>query len=175
MREFIGHVLKVVATGFPGPVEGVMVDDRPNLIMLMGKDKKVTRIVKSHICGFAPMDEEPKEYVPFTVLACQDEKAKCPGVQYVVEGAGFKKSDFEVFMGACPCRSEDCRFGSKGELRSVDGPFLRGMLAGAMFGAYPERKEKRHGSGISKAGGKAGAAGGRAVAPEAGPDGSSEV
>lgn len=192
MREFIGHKMKVIADNFPTPVEGVMVDEKPNMILLKGNDGRVTRVVKSHISGFMPMDFEPSDYVPFIVLACECEKAGCPGVQYVVEGEGFKKNDFEAFMSPCPCRTGDCRFGSKGELRSVGGSFLSRMLTGAMFGEYP-KKESRNASSSnsSKAGvkagsgsGKAGAAGsgkargvpaGRPGAPEEGADGQAEV
>ena len=156
MREFIGHKMKVLAENFPGPVEGVMVDEKPNMILLKGNDGGITRVVKSHISGFMPMDFEPSDYVPFIVLACECEKAGCPGVQYVVEGEGFKKSDFEAFMGPCPCRTADCRFGSKGELRSVGGTFLGRMLTGAMFGEYPKKEIRNASSNNGKAGVKTG-------------------
>lgn len=156
MREFIGHTLKVLADNFPGPVEGVMVDDKPNMILLKGKDGKVTRVVKSHISGFTPMDCEPNDYVPFHVLYCSNADGGCPGVSYVHEGAGVAVKDYEAFMGACPCRSDRCRFGTKGELRTVAGSFLRDMMAGTMYGEYP-RKGALHGAASKQGAAKAGA------------------
>ena len=70
----------------------------------------------------------------------------CPGVQYVKEGSGFSHTDIEVFVGPCPCRAEDCIMGTKGELRSVSGKFLRGMIAGTMFGEYPKKGEMKRGN-----------------------------
>jgi hypothetical protein len=143
MREFIGHKIKV-ATRAIGIVEGLLVDDRSSMILVKGSDRKITRIMKSDIGSFMPMDFEPFEYVPFHVLFCENKRMPCPGVQYIKEGDGFSKSDVEDFVGPCPCRSEECVMGTKGELRSVSGKFLKGMLAGTMFGEYP-KKEGRDG------------------------------
>lgn len=137
MRKFIGHVLKVLANNFPGPVEGVMVEDLPNMVLLKGKDGRVTRVVKSHISGFTPMDFEPTDYVPLHVLYCENTADGCPGVKYVHAGEGVAMKDHEDYMGTCPCRSKRCRFGTKGELRSVSGSCLKDMLAGTMYGEYP--------------------------------------
>ena len=138
MRSFIGHAVKV-ATRSLGVVEGTMVDDRQSMVLVQGKDKKITRILKQDIGAFLPTDFEPFEYVPFHVLYCENERLKCPGVQYVKEGEGFSRSDVEVFVGPCPSRCEDCKMGTKGELRSVSGKFLRQMLAGTTFGEYPKK------------------------------------
>jgi hypothetical protein len=140
MREFIGHIIKVIANGFPSPIEGVMVEDRPNMILLKGKDGKITRIVKSHIAGFQPVDFEPFEYVPFHVMYCSNEKEGCPGIQYIKEGAGVSLSEFETVLAPCPNRNKTCKLGTMGELRSVSGKFLRKMLAGTMYGDYPAKK-----------------------------------
>ena len=140
MRQFIGHTLKVLADNFPTPVEGIMVEDRTDRISLKGKDGKITRVVKSHISGFTPMDFEPFEFVPFHVMYCENERMKCPGVQFIKEGAGVAQSEYDQFMGPCPCRNEACKFGTRGEIRSVNGEILRQMLAGTMYGEYPEAK-----------------------------------
>ena len=137
MREYIGHVLKVLADNFPGPVEGVMVDDKPNMILLKGKDGKITRVVKSHISGFTPMDFEPKDYVPLQILYCENTGIKCPGVSFIKDSAGVTASDCEPFMSGCPCRSDKCKHGTRGELRSVEGKKLSAMLSGTMYGDYP--------------------------------------
>lgn len=144
MREFIGHTIKVAVESL-GFVEGTMVEDKPTMILVKGKDGKITRIIKAHICGFHSTDFEPYEYVPFHVLYCENKRMKCPGVQYVKEGEGFNRNDVEVFVGPCPCRSDDCTMGTKGELRSVSGKFLREMIGGTMFGDYP-KKEKANGN-----------------------------
>jgi hypothetical protein len=159
MREFIGHVLKVIADNFPSPVEGVMVDDKPNMILLKGKDGKITRIVKSHISGFIPMDFEPFEFIPFHVMFCENEQARCPGVQYVKEGAGVAASEYEQFMAPCPCRVKACKFGTKGEIRSASSVFLRKMIGGTMYGEYPAKAKKEAangngGEGAGEAGGE---------------------
>jgi len=140
MREFIGHVLKVIADNFPGPVEGVMVDDRPSMILLKGKDGKITRIVKSHISGFQPMDFEPFKYVPLHIVYCANARQGCPGVQYIKEGAGVSVGDFELIMSPCPNRDEHCKCGTMGELRTANGELLRKMLAGTIYGDYPAKK-----------------------------------
>ena len=149
MRELIGHKVRMAVEQM-GMVEGIVVDDRPSMVLLKGQDGKITRIVKIHICGFVPLDSEPFKYVPFHVLFCENKKIKCPGVQYVKEGEGFNREDVEVFVGPCPCRNSECVMGTKGELRSVSGEFLRTMIEGTMFGSYP-KKEEKHGNVTSKA------------------------
>lgn len=157
MREFIGHTVKV-ATRSLGVVDGTMIDDRQAMILVQGKDKKITRILKQDIGAFLPTDFEPFEYVAFHVLYCENARLKCPGVQYIKEGEGFARSDVEVFVGPCPSRCEDCKMGTKGELRSVSGKFLRQMLAGTMFGEYPKKESKHGGVRTSEAGVGAGLA-----------------
>ena len=152
MREFIGHTLKVLADNFPGPVEGVMVDDKPNMVLLKGKDGKIVRVVKSHISGFTPMDHEPVDFAPFQVMFCENKGQGCPGIQYVKEGTGVSKSECEKMMAPCPCRSDSCRFGTKGEIRGLPGEFLRKMIGGTMYGEYPEKKEAGHGDDSEGAG-----------------------
>jgi hypothetical protein len=131
-----------VATKTMGVVEGLLVDDRPSMVLVKGNDGKITRIIKTDIGGFVPVDFEPFEYVPFHVLFCENKRMPCSGVQYVKEGEGFTRNDVEVFVGPCPCRSEDCVMGTKGELRSVSGKFLRSMIGveGTMFGEYPKKE-----------------------------------
>lgn len=172
MREFIGHKVKVAVENM-GAVTGTLVDDRPSMILVKGADGTITRIIKAHICGFLPTDFEPFEYVAFHVLYCENKRLACPGVQYIKEGEGFARSDVEVFVGPCPCRCEDCTMGTKGELRSVSGKFLREMIAGTMFGEYPTKKESKRGrategseSGRGTAAAKGKAKGGGAVAGE---------
>jgi hypothetical protein len=145
MREFIGHKVKV-AVEVIGVVEGTLVDDRPSMILIKGGDEKITRVLKAKICSFMPIDFEPFKYIPFLVLFCDNKKTSCPGVQYIKEGDGFTKNDVETFVGPCPCRNEDCVMGSKGELRSVSGEFLKTVVSGTMFGEYPEKKEKKSGN-----------------------------
>ena len=139
MREFIGHTVRV-ATRSMGVVEGTMVDDRKDMILVQGEDKKIVRIIKNDIGGFLPTDFEPFEYVPFLVLYCDNKKTSCPGVQYIKEGEGFSRGDMEAFVGQCPGRCDDCSMGSKGELRSVSGKFLRNVIGSTMFGEYPKNR-----------------------------------
>jgi hypothetical protein len=150
MREFIGHKLKVGSRTF-GVIEGILVDDRPTMILIKGIDGTITRLLKQDIGGFLPTDFEPFKYVAFHVLFCENKRIGCPGVQYVKEGEGFNRGDVEVFVGPCPCRCEDCAMGTKGELRSVSGEFLRQMLAGTMFGEYPTKEKANGGSGHTAA------------------------
>lgn len=153
MRAFIGHKMKI-ATRALGLVEGVMVDDRPTMILVRGNDNKITRIIKADIGSFVPIDFEPFNYLPFLVLFCENKKARCPGIQCIKDGEGFSQSDINAFMSPCPCKSEDCTMGTKGELRTVDSEFLRNMLAGTLFGEYPKKEKKdggtRHSAAIAE-------------------------
>lgn len=142
MREFIGHKISVVAKVI-GKISGVMIDDTKSLILLRGADGKITRVVKAHICAFSPDDFEPSEYTPFLVLFCENKDMPCPGVQTIKKGEGFSQSDIDLFTAGCPCKCETCRFGSRGELRTVSGNVLSGMFDGIMFGDYPEPKTAR--------------------------------
>jgi hypothetical protein len=151
MREFIGHKVKV-ATRSLGVVEGTLVDDRKEMILVQGSDKKITRIIKQDIGAFLPTDFEPFEFVPFLVLYCENKKIPCPGVQFIKEGEGFSRVDIESFVEPCPCRCEDCIMGSKGELRSVSGKFLRGVIGSTRFGEYPKNRGQRGSSRTAGAG-----------------------
>lgn len=145
MREYIGHKIKCVVEGFPGPMTGILVKEDANFMYVKG-EKDTWRIPKGKVCGFAPTDFEPVDYVPFHVLYCDNESIDCPGVQYIVAKAGFSQKDLSLMMEPCPCKSEACRRGTKGELRTVSGEFLKKVLAGMLFGNYPEKKEKKHAS-----------------------------
>ena len=152
MREFIGHTVKVAVEAL-GLVEGTLIDERQTMILVQGKDKRITRIIKAKICGFLPTDFEPMEFIPFHVLYCENKRMSCPGVQYVKEGEGFSRQDVEMFVSPCPCRCEDCKMGTKGELRSVSSQFLKGMISGTMFGEYPTKKEAKNGTAKRDGGG----------------------
>lgn len=146
MREFIGHSVKIAVEEM-GVVTGTVVDDTKIFLLIKGADGNITRVVKSKICGFTPTDFEPYKYVPFYVLRCLNKKTECPGVSYIKRGSsakGFSPSDFEFFMEDCPCRCDTCSFGSKGELRTVEGKFLEKMLTDTIFGDYPEPKKEKN-------------------------------
>ena len=145
MREFIGHSIKVAVESL-GMIEGTLIDDRPTMILVQGKDKKITRIIKAKICAFLPNDFEPVEFTPFHVLYCENKRTSCPGIQYIKEGEGFSRQDIELFAGPCTCRCDDCTMGTKGELRSVSSKFLKGMISGTVFGEYPTKKEVKNGN-----------------------------
>lgn len=142
MKEFIGHRLKLLVDNFPGPIDGVLVGDHPQMMMIKGSDGKIFRVVKSRVSGFVPVDGEVVDYRPFQVLFCDNEKTKCPGVQFIQEGEGVARKDFDKFMSPCPCKVDTCKFGTKGELRSVSSKFLQEMLVGAVFGEYPAKEIK---------------------------------
>jgi len=140
MRKFIGHKVKIAVQEL-GMVQGTVINETKDRIMVKGEDDKVTRVIKSKVCAFTPLDFEPEDYVPFHVLYCQNRAKKCPGVRFVQEGEGFRPKDVEVFMGPCPCRDDSCSYGSKGEIHSVAGGFLREMFADTIYGDYPKNKE----------------------------------
>jgi hypothetical protein len=147
VREFIGHQMQF-ATRSMGIVKGLLVDDRPAMLLVKGADGKIVHVLKQDLGGFTACDFEPSEYIPFLVLFCENKKTGCPGIQYVKEGEGFAKNDLDIFTNPCPSKCSDCVMGSKGELRSVSGNILRGMLAGTMFGEYPKKEVKRGNSDI---------------------------
>jgi hypothetical protein len=146
MREYIGHKIKCIVEGFPGPMTGILVREDPNFMYVKG-EKDTWRIPKGKVCGFTPVDFEPLDYIPFHVLYCDNEKKDCLGVQYIVEGAGFSQKSLSLMMEPCPCKDETCRRGTKGELRTVSGAFLKKVLSGMLFGNYPEKKEKKNANG----------------------------
>ena len=185
MRAFIGHKVKLIVEGI-GSVEGIVVSEDKQLIFVRGGDERITRIVKTKICGFSPVDFEPFDYVPFIVLFCENKALKCPGVIFCIEGDRFNRNDIETFMAPCPKRCDSCKYGSRGELRTVDGDTLRRMLGDAMFGDYPEEKESGHntasrrtesgkGRGAKAGRGKKSAGGGTDKRQEASDDAGEEV
>jgi hypothetical protein len=144
MREFIGHKMNLTVQE-KGDVEGIMVSENKSFLFLKEGDGRIHRYAKGKVIGFVPLDCEPVNFVPFHLLRCINKKTGCPGVQFIQEGAGFKPTDFETFMGPCECRADTCDFGTKGELRTVDGKFLKEMFKNVLFGDYPEGKEAKSG------------------------------
>jgi hypothetical protein len=84
-----------------------------------------------------PIDDDTN----LLVLGCENPTINCPGVKYIKEGVGFSQNDFKAFMSPCPAKCDSCRCGSQGELRSVPGAVLSEMMAGTMYGDYPEAKD----------------------------------
>jgi len=142
MRELIGKQIDVYMQD-EGQVLGVLLTDDRSFAHVRLEDGRVKRLVKSKICSFVPVDKDAEEsdYVPFHMLFCENKITGCPGVQFVQEGDSICRADFEKFMSSCPCR-DDCGHGTKGELRSVNGTYLRDVFGDTMFGSYPEKKEK---------------------------------
>lgn len=149
MREFMGHKVRFVVHQL-GVVEGTVVDDAKDRILVKGEDDKITRVIKSHICAFTPLDFEPVDYVPFHILRCWNKNTNCPGVRFILEGDRFKATDFETFMSPCPCRSDSCAHGTKGELHSISGSFLRETFADTIYGDYPKKKKEDKSGGTSR-------------------------
>jgi hypothetical protein len=167
MREFIGHKM-ILTVEEKGDVEGIMVSENKSFLFVKQDDGRIHRYAKGKVCGFVPMDFEPFEYVPFHLLRCKNKTTGCPGVQMIQEGIGVKTGDFEVFMGACECREDTCDYGTKGELRTVDGKFLKTVFGDVLFGDYPTKEATSGGSTRTDE-----AIGGRA--DEGGRDGAGEV
>lgn len=146
MRRFIGHQMRFLVEGqkVEGEFLGEGQGDEHGVVLVKDKDGVIWRIPKGKIGLFTYADskEETSNFVPFLVLRCANTPMRCPGVQFVKEGPGFKQSDFALFMDECPCKDSTCRFGSAGELRSVEGSLLRTMLADTRFGEYPKKKGK---------------------------------
>lgn len=143
MRQYVGKRMKFVVKGFPGPVTGLMVNEDAQSIYLKSETTEdVWHLTKTDICGFVSLDGEPEEYIPLMVLACDCKNIGCAGVQYIKEGPGFTQSDLEVFTSGCPCKTSECRIGSKGELRGVSSKLLKKMLVGMLFSDYPEKKKE---------------------------------
>jgi RNase P/RNase MRP subunit p29 len=143
MKEYVGHEMKLVVQGFPSAVKGKMVNEDQQMVYLeSASSKEIWRIPKGKICAFTVMDSEPEPFVPLLVLNCSCPKTGCPGVQYVKKGSGFTLKDIEVFTDGCPMKSDDCRMGSKGEIRTLSSNFLDKMLCGMLFGDYPEKKKE---------------------------------
>lgn len=145
MKEFVGKQVEFVVEGV-GRFKATVVADRPNMVHVKGEsDEFARRIPKSKVCSFMPLEPTDSD-VNLLVLACENPTIGCPGVQFVKEGRGFSQNDFKTFMRPCRSACETCRTGSLGELRSVDGAVLREMMAGTMFGDYPEVKDAEKGT-----------------------------
>ena len=143
MRQYVGHKMRFVVEGFPSPVTGILVNEDPQLVYLKSETKnEIWNLPKGKICGFSCLDGEPEDYAPLLVLACDCKNIECPGVQYIKAGPGFSQKDLDTFTAQCPRKSDECRMGSKGELRGVDSKFLSRMFAGMLFGDYPEKKKE---------------------------------
>ena len=148
MRPYIGHEIKFVIEGFR--LTGILTSEDSVFLYIKNKEnEEIWRVPKGKLVGFTPMDFEPKKYVPFHVLYCENKSISCDGVQFIKEGSGFNPDDFNVFMEGCPCKSETCKMGTKGELRTVSGDVLKKMFVGILFGDYPEKEEKHAGRGQS--------------------------
>lgn len=150
MREFIGHRIKMTVRE-AGVVEGLMVSENKSFVFLKEDDGIIHRYPRGHIVHFCPLDFEPVEYVPFHVLSCRNKVTACPGVQFIQQGEGVRPADFETFMGPCPCRADTCDFGTKGELRTVDGKVLGAMFKDVLFGDYPEEGKECASAGVDDA------------------------
>lgn len=146
MRKFIGHQMRFLIEGqkVEGEFLGEGRGDEQGILLVKDKDGIVWRVPKGKVGPFTYADakDETISFSPFLVLRCANDSTKCPGVQFIKEGPGFKQSDFALFMDECPCKDTTCRFGSAGELRTVDGDLLRMMLADTRFGEYPKKKGK---------------------------------
>jgi len=138
MKEFLNSGMTVWIDNV-GPVKGVLVGVTSDLLLLRGEKDKVYRVPKGHVSLFVP-DEEPdaSEDEGVFVLFCENGELGCPGVQFVVAGKGFKRSDFELFMKGCPKRCDTCRHGSRGEIGNVDRKLLSAMMDKTLYGRYPE-------------------------------------
>jgi hypothetical protein len=145
MREFIGHKMTLTVEE-KGDVEGIMVSENKTFLFIKQEDGRIHRYAKGKVVGFVPLDFEPFSYVAFHLLRCQNKKTGCAGVQMIQEGAGVKPSDFEVFMEGCDCRDDTCDYGTKGELRTVDGKYLKTIFKDVLFGDYPMKEATSGGS-----------------------------
>ena len=141
MKQFVGKEVEFVVQEM-GQFKAKVVGDRRDMVLVRGsKDPFPRRIIKSKIISFMPLEENDDD-VNLLVLKCSNPTIKCPGVQYIKEGDGFSQKDFKAFMAPCPRCCETCRTGSEGELRTVSGSTLQDMLAGTMYGDYPEEEQE---------------------------------
>jgi hypothetical protein len=142
MKDLIGTKVQFLVEGGV-KVEGVVVADRPDRVMVKTSDKKIVRIIKSRVSLFIP-EKEPEEFIILQLLYCHNSETKCPGVQYVVEGEKLTRPMFAAFMEPCPMKQDSCRCGTKGDLRTISSATLKQTMCGMLFGDYPEAaKEKR--------------------------------
>lgn len=143
MKDLIGIKVQFLIDGMK--LEGVVVGDRTDRVLVKDATGKINRIIKSHISLFIP-EKEPSAHIPLQLLACSNAEIQCPGVMYVVEGEQLKRSMFEVFMKPCPKRQQSCKCGTKGDVRTVSSMTLKSVMCGVLFGDYPEVKEKKNGN-----------------------------
>lgn len=137
MKQLVGKQVEFVVEGI-GRFQAKLVADRRDMVLIKGeKDRFARRIIKSKIVAFMPL-EETDDDINLLVLRCENPTNNCPGVQYVKEGDGFAQKDFQTFMQGCPMHCDSCRTGSMGEIRSMKGKELKRLLAGTLFGEYPE-------------------------------------
>lgn len=140
MKQFVGKKLIFVISEF-GKVTAKVVADRKDMVLVKGEnDQYPWRIIKNKIIAFQPM-EPVDDDVNLLVLQCENPSIGCPGVKYVKEGDGFTQRDFAAFTNPCPKKCGTCRMGSLGELRTIEGGALRDMMAGTMYGDYPETEK----------------------------------
>ena len=140
MKKYIGIEVKFIVNNL-GAVNGVVVGDARDRVLVRGSDGEVVRLIKQHIIAFTP-NTEPKSSLPLNMLFCENVHTKCPGVQFVHQGNGFTQSDCDGFMDACPCKADTCRRGTKGELGCVDPALLADILTGTLYGEFPKEKIK---------------------------------
>ena len=137
MKDLVGIRVKFLVDGVK--VEGVVVQDRADRVLVKTDEGKIPRVIKSKVSLFIP-ETEPEDFIPLQLLYCQNAEIKCPGVQYVAEGEKLENASFTAFMGPCPKRIESCRCGTKGDLRSLSSATLKRVMSGMLFGDYPEIK-----------------------------------
>ena len=140
MKNLIGIKVQFLVDGVK--VEGVVVADRPDRVLVRTADGKIPRVIKNKVSIFIP-EREPEEIIPLQLMYCQNTEMGCPGVQYVVEGEKISRSMFEVFMSPCPSRCDSCRAGTKGDLRTVSSSTLKSVMCGMLFGDYPEKTSQK--------------------------------
>ena len=146
MKDFIGVKVMFMVDGMK--MEGIVVADKPDRVLVKDLAGKITRIIKSRISLFCP-ERETEAHITLQLLACHNKDAKCSGVMYVVEGEQLTRPMFEAFMKPCPLRTSSCQCGTKGDLRTVSSATLKSAMCGVLFGDYPEVKEKKNGNGTS--------------------------
>ena len=106
MKDLIGIKVKFLVDGVK--VEGIVVADRPDRVLVRTANKDVVRVIKSRVSLFTP-EKEPEEFIPLQLLYCRNSEIRCPGVQYVVEGEKLSNPMFAAFMEPCPLRMATCQ------------------------------------------------------------------
>ena len=142
MKKFIGKKVEFVVEGFPSPFMAKVVGDSRDMVLVKGdKDDHVRHLIKSKICSFMSLEDVPEEDVSVLVLYCENPSTGCCGVNYIKEGPGFSRSDFDMFMKPCESRRGTCRTGSRGDLKLIEGKVLKDIFSGNLLGDYPESKK----------------------------------